>query len=58
MNDIGLGLEQLALETGEDDLPMGPCQSGVDRGIGAVERIEQFVAEFGHEVLQAQRKRR
>jgi hypothetical protein len=56
MDHIGLRLEQLALETGEDDLPMRPRLSGVDRGIGAVERIQQLVAELGDEVLQAERE--
>ncbi len=53
MDDIGLRREQLALEGCEDELPMHPRLAGVDRRIGAVERVEQLVAELRNEVLQA-----
>jgi hypothetical protein len=43
---IGLRREQLALEAGEDELPMRLRLAGVDRRIGAVERVEQLVAEL------------
>ncbi|MOA69097.1 hypothetical protein D3C78_1970770 [compost metagenome] len=56
MDHIGLRREQLALERGEDQLPMHPHLAGVDRRIGAVERIEQLVAELRYEVLQAERE--
>ena len=55
---FGLGGEQLAFETGEDDLAMRPRLSGIDRRIGAVQGIEQTVAELGDEVLQAEGERR
>ena len=48
--------EQLALEAREDDLSLRPRLAGVNRRIGAVERIEQLVAELGYEVLQAERE--
>ncbi|MCY1303721.1 hypothetical protein D9M70_534420 [compost metagenome] len=57
MDHIGLRREQLPLEAGDDDVPMCPRLAGVDRRVGAVERVEQLVAELGHEVLQAERKR-
>jgi hypothetical protein len=44
------------LSAREDELPMRPHLAGVDRRIGAVERVEQLVAELGHEVLQAERE--
>ncbi|CRQ98310.1 hypothetical protein PAERUG_E16_London_17_VIM_2_04_14_03827 [Pseudomonas aeruginosa] len=56
VDHIGLRREQLALECGEDHLPMHPHLAGVDRRIGAVERIEQLVAELRYEVLQAERE--
>ena len=58
MDYLGLGREQLALETGQYELALWPRLAGVYRRIGAVERVEQFVAELGHEVLQAQRQGR
>jgi hypothetical protein len=51
MDHLGLRLEQLALEAGEDELPMRLRLAGVDRRIGAVERVQQLVAELGDEVL-------
>ncbi|MNN26003.1 hypothetical protein D3C81_1394970 [compost metagenome] len=58
MDHIGLCLEQLALEAGDDHLPMRPHLAGVDRRVGAIQRVEQLVAELRYEVLQAERKRR
>ncbi|GBC59009.1 hypothetical protein PSNTI_45090 [Stutzerimonas stutzeri] len=54
VDHIGLRREQLALQCGEDQLPMHPHLAGVDGRIGAVERIEQLVAELRYEVLQAE----
>jgi len=49
MDNFSLGLEQLALEAGNDELPLRLCLTGIDRRVGAVERIEQFVAELADE---------
>jgi hypothetical protein len=57
MDDFGLGLEQLALEAGDDELPMRLRLAGIDRRIGAVEGVEQFVAELADEILKAQGQR-
>ena len=56
MDHISLRGEQLALEAREDDLSLRPRLAGVNRRIGAVERIEQLVAELRYEVLQAERE--
>jgi hypothetical protein len=56
MDHIGLRGEKLALEAREDDLPMRTGLTAIDRRIGAVERIEQLVAELRYEVLQAERE--
>lgn len=58
MDDVGLGGEQPALETGEDQLMMGAWLAGIDRWIGTVESIQQFVAELGDEILQGEGERR
>ena len=34
MDNVGLGLEQLALEAGNDELPL--CLAGIDRRVGAL----------------------
>lgn len=54
MDDFCLGREQLALETGQHELTVGVRRTAVDGWIGPVERVQQFVAELGDEVLQAQ----
>ncbi|CAM5374967.1 hypothetical protein SSTU70S_03717 [Stutzerimonas stutzeri] len=54
MDDFGLGLEQLALEAGDDELPVRLRLAGIDRRVGAVEGVEQFVAELTDEILKAQ----
>ena len=56
MDDFGLSLEQLALEAGDDELAMR-LRLAVDRRVGAVERVEQFVAELTDEILKAQGQR-
>ncbi len=57
MDDFGLSLEQLALEAGDDELAMRLRLAGIDRRVGAVERVEQFVAELTDEILKAQGQR-
>src|SRR3989344_3249031 len=57
VDDFGLGLEQLALEAGDDELPVRLRLARVDRRIGAVEGVEQFVAELADEILKAQGQR-
>ena len=52
MNRIGLSGKEPALYRRQHDLAIGSCLAGVHRGIGTVERIEQFVAELAHEVLE------
>jgi hypothetical protein len=37
VDDFGLGREQLALEAGDDELPVRLRLAGIDRRIGAVE---------------------
>src|SRR3546814_18928263 len=54
MDDFGLGLEQLALEAGDDELPVRLRLAGIDRRVGAVEGVEQFVAALTDEILKAQ----
>jgi hypothetical protein len=44
----------LRLRTGQHELAMRPGLAGVDGWIGAVERIQQLVAELGDEILKAQ----
>ena len=58
MHHLGLRAEQLALETGQHELAMRPGLAGVDGRVGAVERVQQFVAEFGNEILKAHRQGR
>lgn len=58
MDDFGLRREQLALEAGDDELAMCLRLAGIDRRVGAVERIEQFIAELADEILKAQGERR
>jgi len=53
VDHIGLGGKQLPLQTSQQDLAMRLCLTGIDRRVGAVEGVEQLVAELGHEVLQA-----
>jgi hypothetical protein len=57
MDNFGLGREQLALEAGNDELSLCLCLAGIDRRVGAVERIEQFVAELADKILKAQGER-
>jgi hypothetical protein len=57
VDDFGLGREQLALEAGDDELPVRLRLAGIDRRIGAVEGVEQFVAELADEILKAQGQR-
>jgi hypothetical protein len=57
VDDFGLGREQLALEAGDDELPVRLRLAGIDRRIGAVEGVEQFVAELANEILKAQGQR-
>src|SRR5690606_33069080 len=54
VDDFGLGLEQLALEAGDDELAMCLRLAGIDRRGGAVGGVEQFVAELADEILKAQ----
>ena len=58
MDDLGLGREQLALQAGDDELPVRPRLAVIDRRVGMVKGVEQFVAELADEVLKAQGKRR
>ena len=51
VDDFGLGLEQLALEAGDDGLSVRLRLAGIDRRVGAVEGVEQFVAELADEIL-------
>ncbi len=57
MDNVGLGLEQLALEAGNNELSLRLCLTGIDRRVGAVERVEQFVAELADKILKAQCER-
>ena len=57
VDDFGLGREQLALEAGDDELPVRLRLAGIDRRVGAVEGVEQFVAELADEILKAQGQR-
>ena len=51
VDDFGLGREQLALEAGDDELPVRLRLAGIDRRIGAVEGVEQFVAELADDLV-------
>ena len=57
VDDFGLCWEQLALEAGDDELPVRLRLAGIDRRVGAVEGVEQFVAELADEILKAQGQR-
>ncbi len=57
VDDFGLGLEELALEAGDDELPVRLRLAVIDRRVGAVEGVEQFVAELADEILKAQGQR-
>ena len=57
MDNFSLGLEELALEAGDDELPVRLRLADIDRRIGAVEGVEQFVAELADEILKAQGQR-
>jgi hypothetical protein len=56
VDDFGLGRKQLALEAGDDELPVRLRLAVIDRRVGAVEG-EQFVAELADEILKAQGQR-
>lgn len=56
VDHIGLGGKRRPLQARQDDLAVRPHLPGVNGRIGAVERIEQLVAELRNEVLQADRQ--
>ncbi len=56
VDDFSLRGKQLALETGQHELAAGPGYAVIDRRIGPVEGIQQFIAEFGDEILQGERQ--
>ncbi|SSW73808.1 hypothetical protein AVE30378_06155 [Achromobacter veterisilvae] len=58
MDDFGLGFKQLAFEAGDDELAVRLWLAGIDRRVGPIERVEQFVAELTDEILKAQGQRR
>lgn len=54
MNHFRLRREKLALEAGQDHLAVGSSLAGVDRRIGAVERVQKLVAKLRDKILEAQ----
>jgi hypothetical protein len=50
MDNLGLRREELALQSFQHGLSVRPGHSGIDRRIGRVEGVQQFVAEFRYEI--------
>lgn len=54
MYDLCLGREQLALQACQNQLAVRTRRTAIDGWVGAIEGVQQFVAELGNEVLKAQ----
>ena len=52
LDDLGLGREGLALESVHHQLAVSVVGAGIDRGVGAIERLQELVAELVDEVGQ------
>src|SRR3546814_6266347 len=56
MHDFGLSWKELAFEACEHQLTLGPRRTVINRRVGPVQAVQQFVAELLDEVLQAKRQ--
>ncbi len=54
MHNFGLSWKELAFEACKHQLTLGPGRTVIDRRVGPVQAVQQFVAELLDEILQAE----